>query len=202
MASNSGSASNARACRASMSGWISCRPAKPCDRAALAAPAMAMSTGSARSPGAVLPSGAVGAIAGRNGRRFSPMPMTATRWPTSGIDSIRMPPSLRGRPPVPLINRRSFGHFTPMRGGCGKGVGCAELGQSGDGDACGEAVASSASASATPTASDSPDQSARCSGSDSEKVSEAPASASQLRPWRPRPWVCAKAISNAGVAIP
>ena len=45
-------------------------------------------------------------------------------------------------------------------------------------------------ASRVPTASDSPDQSRGASGRPSENISESPTPLTQLRPRRPRPWVC------------
>ena len=101
--------------------------------------------------------------------------------PTATV-SMRTPPSLRPRP-GPSSSHKSLGHFSPSRGGS-------------------SAEGSSASASASPTASDSPDQSAGDSGSESEKVSEAPALACQSRPSRPRPRVWCSATSRQGWVSP
>ena len=94
-----------------------------------------------------------------------------------------MPPSLRpvgGACPAPIRRRRhrirSLGHFRPRRRPSG----------------------SSASTTASPTASDRPDQSARCSGSASENVSDEPGVECQRRPSRPRPAVWLMATSSCG----
>ncbi len=113
------------------------------------------------------------------GATLRPTPTTAMRRRPTASVSIRIPPSLRPRP-GPSSSQRSLGHFRPMR--------AATLPWGG----------SSASASATPAASDSPPQSAGASGSASEKVSEAPRTERQVRPWRPRPWVCSSATSRQG----
>ena len=97
-----------------------------------------------------------------------PMPITAARCsptaPTrSGCRPACGPRAAPCRRPIRRQRRsriRSLGHFRPRRVPCG----------------------SSASTTARPTASDSPDQSARCSGSASENVSDAPGVECQRRP--------------------